>query len=322
MTLQPQTAHPHGPSDEAFDALFTRAKPIVLEVHGYLLLIHRLTYRRTNHAKLHVHGFKTISVSSDRTCRRFGTGYGTRADNELRTLPMCFSATASFVAGTTLSGIGVVTITKADRRSELPFASIPLLFGIQQLVEGVLWLTFSHDAPVLKQTMTYVFSVFSYVLWPIYIPFAFRVLETTPWRRTAMLWFQAVGLAVGLYLFYISVSGSVVAEVVGHHIVYNSPHFSLVSVTALYVVATCFTGFFSSHTFVRLWGLLALLSFIATYFFYTRAFVSVWCFFAAILSLLIYLHLRYRRLGGFPAIDSLYKEREIAKSPSQIGSGA
>jgi chromate transport protein ChrA len=104
--------------------------------------------------------------------------------------------------------------------------------------------------------------------------------------------------------------------------VYNSPHFSLVSVTALYVVATCFTGFFSSHTFVRLWGLLALLSFIATYFFYTRAFVSVWCFFAAILSVLIYLHLRYRRLGGFPAIDSLYKEREIAKSPSQIGSGA
>ena len=214
---------------------------------------------------------------------------------------MCFSATASFVAGTALSGIGIVTITNAKRRSELPFAMIPLLFGIQQLVEGVLWLTFSHDAPVLKQAMTYVFSLFSHVFWPIYIPFAFRVLETTPWRRTAMLWFQAVGVAVGLYLFYFSVAGSVVAEVVDHHIVYNSPHFYLVPVTMLYVVATCFTGFVSSHTFVRLFGVLTLLSFITTYFFYARALVSVWCFFAAILSLLIYAHLRYRDLGGFPS---------------------
>jgi xylulose-5-phosphate/fructose-6-phosphate phosphoketolase len=58
MTLQPHTAHPHGLSDEAFDALFTRDKPIVFAFHGYPSLIHRLTYRRTNHANLHVHGFK------------------------------------------------------------------------------------------------------------------------------------------------------------------------------------------------------------------------------------------------------------------------
>jgi len=63
---------------------------------------------------------------------------------------MCFSATASFVAGTSLSAIGVATIRKAERRSELPFAMIPLLFGIQQLVEGIIWLTFRYDAPVLK----------------------------------------------------------------------------------------------------------------------------------------------------------------------------
>ena len=49
-----------------------------------------------------------------------------------------------------------------------------------------------------------------------------------------------------------------------------------------------------------LFGLLALLSFIATYLVYTRALVSVWCFFAALLSILIYVHLRYRTLGGFP----------------------
>ena len=214
---------------------------------------------------------------------------------------MCFSATASFVAGTALSGFGVATITKATRRSELPFAMIPLLFGIQQLVEGTLWLTFSHDAPGLKQAMTYGYSMFSHVLWPIYIPFAFRFLEVTPWRRRAMLWFQAAGLAAGLYLGFFIVTLPVVAQVSDQHIVYLSPHFRLGPVIALYLAATCVTGFVSSHPFVRMFGLLSLLSFVATYLFYARALVSVWCFFAALLSLLIYLHLRYRQLGGFPS---------------------
>ena len=58
MALQPQTQHPHGLSDAAFDAIFTRDKPIVFAFHGYPLLIHRLTYRRTNHSNLHVHGYQ------------------------------------------------------------------------------------------------------------------------------------------------------------------------------------------------------------------------------------------------------------------------
>ena len=80
---------------------------------------------------------------------------------------------------------------------------------------------------------------------------------------------------------------------------------SVVPVIALYVLSTCFTGTVSSHTFVRLFGALSLLSFIATYFFAASALVSVWCFFAAVLSLLIYLHLRYREFGGFPTPDSI-----------------
>ena len=218
---------------------------------------------------------------------------------------MCFSATASFVAGTTLTTVGVVTLTKAKGRPELPFAMIPLLFGIQQLIEGVIWLTLSHDAPVLKETMTYVYSIFSHVLWPIYIPFAFRILETVPWRRKVMLWLQGAGIAVGLYLLYFIVTRPVVAEVRGQHIVYVSPHFYSVPMIIFYVAATCVTGFFSSHTFVRLFGVLALLSFVATYLFYTNSLISIWCFFAAVLSLLIYLHLRYRHLGGFPKAGAL-----------------
>jgi len=58
MTLQPCTEHPHGLSDKDFDILFTTDKPIIFAYHGYPWLIHRLTYRRTNHANMHVRGYK------------------------------------------------------------------------------------------------------------------------------------------------------------------------------------------------------------------------------------------------------------------------
>ncbi len=70
MKLQPQIEHPHGLSDENFDALFTKDKPIVFAFHGYPWLIHRLTYRRTNHDNMHVRGYKeegTITTTFDMT---------------------------------------------------------------------------------------------------------------------------------------------------------------------------------------------------------------------------------------------------------------
>ena len=58
MTLQPQSEHPHGLSDKEFDILFTTDKPTIFVFHGYPWLIHRLTYRRTNHTNIHVRGYK------------------------------------------------------------------------------------------------------------------------------------------------------------------------------------------------------------------------------------------------------------------------
>ena len=58
MRLQPDSEHPHGLSDGEFDTLFTTDKPVVFAFHGYPWLIHRLTYRRTNHANIHVRGYK------------------------------------------------------------------------------------------------------------------------------------------------------------------------------------------------------------------------------------------------------------------------
>jgi xylulose-5-phosphate/fructose-6-phosphate phosphoketolase len=70
MKLQPETEHPHGLSDNDFDSLFTRDKPVIFAFHGYPWLIHRLTYRRTNHPNLHVRGYKeegTITTAFDMT---------------------------------------------------------------------------------------------------------------------------------------------------------------------------------------------------------------------------------------------------------------
>ena len=70
MKLQPQSEHPHGLSDGEFDALFTRDKPVIFAFHAYPWLIHRLTYRRTNHHNIHVRGYKeegTITTPFDMT---------------------------------------------------------------------------------------------------------------------------------------------------------------------------------------------------------------------------------------------------------------
>jgi len=70
MKLEPTTEHPHGLTDDEFDALFTINKPVVFAFHGYPWLIHRLTYRRTNHGNIHVRGYKeegTITTYFDMT---------------------------------------------------------------------------------------------------------------------------------------------------------------------------------------------------------------------------------------------------------------
>ena len=70
MKLQPASEHPHGLSDLDFDGLFTRDKPVIFAFHGYPWLIHRLTYRRTNHHNIHVRGYKeegTITTAFDMT---------------------------------------------------------------------------------------------------------------------------------------------------------------------------------------------------------------------------------------------------------------
>ena len=203
---------------------------------------------------------------------------------------MCFSATASFSAGAVLLGLGALTVKSSHRRRELPLAAIPLLFAIQQLTEGLIWLTFRHEAPLLNWVMTHLYSFFSHVLWPIYVPVAVLLIEPLRWRRTVQLGFVAAGLTVGLYLLQILLTFPVVSRPTGQHMEYVSPHFIAATVMTLYLLAATVSPMFSSHRQVKLFGVLALMSFAAAYGFYATWFISVWCFFAALLSAVIYLH--------------------------------
>ena len=207
---------------------------------------------------------------------------------------MCFSATASFSAGVVLLGVSVVTLRAAQRPREMPLASIPLLFALQQLTEGVIWLTFRREAPGLNTVMTYLYSFFSHVLWPVFVPAAVLLIEPPGWRRTALAAIAAAGLAVGLYLMYTLVAFTVVARPTGQHIEYVSPHFFSAAVMSLYLLSTCIGPVLSTHRMVRVFGVLALLSFATVYSFYTTWFISVWCFFAALLSAIILVHMKWR----------------------------
>lgn len=216
---------------------------------------------------------------------------------------MCFSTTASFSAGAILVVLGVATLRATRLKAEIPFASIPLLFGFQQIVEGLLWLSFSFNAPQLNVAMTYLFSMFSHVLWPILVAFSIGLLETMPWRKNVIWGFQAVGLFVGLYLLYLLIDFPVTA-VAAENIVYVSPHFYKLPVMSLYLAATCVGCFFSSVGTVRVFGALALVLFGVAVAFFSVALFSVWCFFAAVLSSIIYVHFRSGRRGQASSVHS------------------
>ncbi|ATX81645.1 hypothetical protein Ga0123462_0775 [Mariprofundus ferrinatatus] len=210
---------------------------------------------------------------------------------------MCFSATASFIVGGSLIAVGAVTLKLVKEKRELAFAMIPLLFGVQQLVEGVLWSSFHYNIPDLRTAMTYMFTMFSHVLWPIYVPFAVGLLETDPWRCRAMWVFRFIGVSVSVHLLLLIILMPLNA-VADQHVIYISPRLYEWPMMFLYITATCLVSLFSSHRIIRFFGALAILMFIISYAFYTVAFFSVWCFFAAILSVIILIFFRGRR--GMP----------------------
>jgi hypothetical protein len=167
---------------------------------------------------------------------------------------------------------------------------IPLLFGIQQGIEGVVWLTFGSEP--LHTISTYMFMIFAYVFWPVYVPLTIWLIEKQRVRKKLLAGVAMIGLAIGLYLLARIILWPVASRIIGESIFYDLavplPALSF----SLYFIATCGSTMLSSVAKIRIFGSAMLLGFFVAHMFYPETFFSVWCFFAALLSLIIYVHMR------------------------------
>lgn len=201
---------------------------------------------------------------------------------------MCFSASASLIAGTGLCIIGKETLKKPKVKTDIPFASIPLIFGIQQFVEGAVWL--SIGMPVINQVLAFIFLFFAYVVWPVFVPVAILLMEIDPRRKKLIKIFAVCGMIAGMTMLYSILTGPIEAQVIQQSISYSSIGNFPQAIFWLYLAATAFSCVASSHKMVSFFGITILISCFTAYQCYANSFFSVWCFFAAILSFLVYLH--------------------------------
>lgn len=200
---------------------------------------------------------------------------------------MCFSTEASFTAAAVLGVFGIFTLKKCKTKSLYLLASIPLLFAIQQLTEGFLWLGFNNffESTVVFKTITNVFLIFAFLIWPIWVPLSLYLPEKVQWRRI-LIGLNLIGgiILAGFNLFY-SLQQEIDVHLINHSIQYlgNTP-----SQTYIYPIIVLLPYFLSSLKNAWIFGALTAAAYVAAEYFYTETFVSVWCFFAAVASISIY----------------------------------
>ncbi len=204
---------------------------------------------------------------------------------------MCFSANASFGAGIVLAAIGIASVKKAQTPSQIFFGCIPLIFCVQQITEGFVWLSLSNPAYAsLKQVATYNFLFFAQVVWPLWIPLSILMLEPKMRQKKAGKIFVGIGALVSIYFAYCLLTFPVEATIAGHHISYQQDFPSGIAFYcgAIYIVATIVPAFLSRIRRMWILGTTILISYIITRIFYTDNIVSVWCFFATLISLVVF----------------------------------
>jgi hypothetical protein len=204
---------------------------------------------------------------------------------------MCFSAEASFAGGAVITAVGLATVGKAKEPEQKLFAVIPLLFGLQQFAEGVLWTTLkSGGYDRLQNAATYIFLITALVIWPVMVPLAVRLMEQGKKRRKILNGLVAVGVLLSLFYAWCLVFRDVSPRIEGFHILYadNFPG-TLIGIAFLfYLAATIIPLFVSSVRRMWLFGILIAVSCLVTGIFYAQYLTSVWCFFAALISVSIY----------------------------------
>ncbi|HMI02194.1 MAG TPA: DUF6629 family protein [Pedobacter sp.] len=203
---------------------------------------------------------------------------------------MCFSATASFIAGTGLLAIGVIAIKRSKNTPQYVLACIPVVFAIQQFTEGLLWLAISEaEYARWRQLAMYLFLIFAQIVWPILVPTSILLFEKDRLRKKILYILLGSGVLAALYLGYSLIYYGATATIENHHIKYqlDFPFSGKVLRGIPYMLATAISPFISSNKWLRLLGWALAISYVFTAFMYIDYLTSVWCYFGAILSALI-----------------------------------
>lgn len=207
---------------------------------------------------------------------------------------MCFSASASFATSAVLLPLGVMSLRRLSTADSgyRTFAAFPLLFGVQQFLEGVLWLSLAGDSAVPPKLPALAFLFFVFCVWPILVPHAAFAVEDRLLLKRLFGAMRGLGALFGLAMFTPLLMYD---DWFGVNIIENSVHYSITSifdgripeeaVGLVYTLLALLPLLLSCRLALRQFGLLVLVSFIISVLLYSYAFISVWCFFAALLSL-------------------------------------
>ena len=187
-------------------------------------------------------------------------------------------------------------ISRVKEFYELPLAGTPLLFGLQQAIEGLQWLSLPVAPESATSTgLTIVYLFFAEVLWPLYAPILVWLVEPSVRRQQFMSVCLAVGVSIGAYFLWPLFTQPHTASIVKGHIIYVTENKHSEAVGLSYLAATCRPLLLSSQRTLVVLGIVVLIGSGAAYLLYWEAFISVWCFFAAAASVVILYHFEQSR---------------------------
>jgi len=207
---------------------------------------------------------------------------------------MCFSLQASLISSISLFGISMLYIPKLWPKKTRLIAIIPIIFALQQACEAIIWHYKSLQSySTIATASAYLFIFFAYIFWPIWVPFSLYYAEKNPSRKQLLLASLSCGILISMLLLCLIIFYPIDYCLLCTNIIYSSkaPTLLYFPIAILYSIATIFSWIFSSVKYMWIMGLLLLLSYAISFWFYLYAFTSVWCFFAAINSLSLYLFL-------------------------------
>lgn len=211
---------------------------------------------------------------------------------------MCFSPEADFTSGVLVGAVGAATLTNVRHKRELLLAALPLAFAGHEIAEGFVWLGLRGTIPRSGgDTALYAYLFFAWALLPAIVPLAVLLVEPNRRRRQAMVVLAVLGTAVGTYLLWVVADHSVTGHIVGHTIDYRGVGNIGNAVTVLYAIATCGTFLLSSSRRIVTFGILNIGAVAVIALIESEGLTSLWCFWAAAVSVLIYLHFVHLRQG-------------------------